>query len=86
MYLLKISITHNEKRIPLLNLVINCISARSQILIQKLEHYGINEKILSWFENYLTNQKQYIQYDSNNNNNTIMVLTITTTIIIIMKL
>ena len=29
MYLLKITITHNKKRIPLLNLLINCISARS---------------------------------------------------------
>ena len=28
-YLLKISITHNKKRIPWLNLLINCISARS---------------------------------------------------------
>ena len=29
MYLLKITITHNKKRIPLLNLLINCIPARS---------------------------------------------------------
>ena len=28
-YLLKISITHNKKQIPLLNLLITCISARS---------------------------------------------------------
>ena len=28
-YLLKISITHNKKRIPLLNLLINSISERS---------------------------------------------------------
>ena len=40
-----------------------------KILIQKLEHYGINGKNLPWFKNYLTNRKQYIQYDSNNNNN-----------------
>ena len=39
-----------------------------EILIRKLEHYGINGKNLSWFKNYLTNRKQYIQYDSNNNN------------------
>ena len=38
------------------------------ILIQKLEHYGINGKNLSWFKNYLTNREQYIQYDSNNVN------------------
>ena len=42
-----------------------------KILIQKLEHYGINGKNLAWFKNYLTNRKQYIQYDSNNNNNDI---------------
>ena len=38
------------------------------ILIQKLEHYGINGKNLSWFKNYLTNREQYIQYDNNNVN------------------
>ena len=26
---------------------------------------------MSWFKNYLTNRKQYIQYGSNNNNNDI---------------
>ena len=40
-----------------------------KILIQKLEHYGINGKNLSWFQDHLINRKQYIQYDSNNNNN-----------------
>ena len=39
------------------------------ILIQKLKHYGINGKNLPWFKNYRTNQKYYIQYDSNNNHN-----------------
>ena len=42
-----------------------------KILIQKLEHYVINGKNLSWFKNYLTNQKQYIHYDSNKNNSDI---------------
>ena len=39
-YLLKISITHNKKRIPLLNLRINCMFARSasQILSKKGEY------------------------------------------------
>ena len=44
------------------------------ILIQQLEHYGINGKNLSWLKNYLANRQQYIQYDSNNvnvNNNNI---------------
>ena len=40
-----------------------------KILTQKLEHYRINGQNLSWFKNYLTNWKQYIQYDGNNNNN-----------------
>ena len=39
--------------------------------MQKLENYGINGKNLSWFKSYLTNRKQYIQYDSNCNNNDI---------------
>ena len=42
-----------------------------KLLIQKLECYGINGKNLLWFKNYLTNCKQYVQYDSNNNNNDI---------------
>ena len=54
-----------------------------KILIQKLEHYGINGKNLSWLKNYLTNRKQYIQYDRKI---TIIVLIITTAIIIIIKI
>ena len=42
-----------------------------KILMQKLDHYGINGKNLSWFKNYLTNRKKYILYDSNINNNDI---------------
>ena len=38
-----------------------------KIFIQKLKHYRINGKNLSLFKN-LTNQKQYIQCDSNYNN------------------
>ena len=37
MYLLKISITHNKKRIPLLNLLVNYISARSAPQIVSLK-------------------------------------------------
>ena len=39
-YLLKISVTHNKKQIPLLNLLINCIYARStpQILSLKIKY------------------------------------------------
>ena len=42
-----------------------------KILMQKLDHYGINRKNLSWFKNYLANRKKYILYDSNNNNDDI---------------
>ena len=31
-----------------------------QILLKKLEHYGIRDTALSWFHSYLTNRKQFI--------------------------
>ena len=68
----QISNTFNDKNY-LLGIFIDLSKAFDtvghKILLQKLEHYGRNGKNLSWFKNYLTNQKQYIQYDSNNNNN-----------------
>ena len=70
----QISNTFNDKNY-LLGIFIDLSKAFDtvghKILIQKLEHYGRNGKNLSWFKNYLTNQKQYIQYDSNNNSNDI---------------
>ena len=36
-YLLKISITHNKKRLPLFNLLINCILARSALQISSIK-------------------------------------------------
>ena len=33
------------------------------ILLKKLEIYGISGTHLEWFQNYLSNRKQYIQFD-----------------------
>ena len=33
------------------------------ILLQKLYFYGIHDITLSWFENYLSNRKQYVKYN-----------------------
>ena len=32
-----------------------------QILLKKLEHYGVNEKTLAWLRSYLFQGKQYIE-------------------------
>ena len=39
-----------------------------KILFKRLQHYGIREKDLPWFESYLTGQKQYINFEINDNN------------------
>ena len=69
------------KKIVLLGVFIDLLKAFDtvdhKILIQKLKHYRINTKSLSWFKKYLTNRKQYVQYvttsnndiENNNNNN-----------------
>ena len=33
-----------------------------KILLHKLKYYGVSGEPLKWFENYLTNRKQYVQY------------------------
>lgn len=35
------------------------------ILLRKLSYYGIRNTSLSWFESYLTNRWQYVDYDGN---------------------
>ena len=35
------------------------------ILLNKLDHYGIRGHTLAWFESYLTNRKQYVLVDNN---------------------
>ena len=37
-----------------------------QILIHKLSKLGVRGIILSWFENYLSNRKQYVSFNSHN--------------------
>ena len=38
------------------------------ILINKLKHYGINGKPLSWFKSYLTNRIQYVEIEGTSSN------------------
>ena len=37
-----------------------------QILLKKLEHYGIRDKALLWFSSYLTDRKQYVHLNGCN--------------------
>ena len=38
-----------------------------QILLKKLKHYGVNEKVLAWLQSYIFQRKQYIE-DTNDIN------------------
>ena len=42
----------------------------TEILIQKLKYYAVIYTSLKWFESYLTNRKQYVEY--NNTKSTIL--------------
>ena len=39
-------------------------TADHQILIKKLQYYGIDRTALEWFKSYLNNRKQYISYQN----------------------
>ena len=47
-YLLQISIMHNKKQVPLLDILLNCISARSES-----EILSIKEEYTACFSNFL---------------------------------
>jgi hypothetical protein len=36
-----------------------------EILLKKLRHYGIQGKVLEWFQSYLTDHKQFVQWNKN---------------------
>ena len=38
------------------------------ILLQKLQYYGINNLNLKWFQSYLSNRTQYVEFDGNKSN------------------
>ena len=36
-----------------------------EILLSKLEHYGIRDSMLNWFRLYLTDRKQFVTINGN---------------------
>ena len=44
-----------------------------EILLEKLNHYGINNINLRWFKSYLSNRKQFLSYDNFEISNTLEV-------------
>ena len=40
------------------------------ILLQKLKYYGISNDSLNWFESYISNRKQFVQFQNQNSKST----------------
>ena len=47
-----------------------------KILLQKLNHYGIRGVTLKWFESYLTNRYQYVEYNGVKSNLLTIILAV----------
>ena len=41
-------------------------TANHDILLMKLQHYGIRNSMLSWFKSYLTDRKQFVSFNGQN--------------------
>ena len=57
----------DERKIPLsifLDLSKAFDTLDHKILLSKLQHYGIHNTSLKWFHNYLTDRKQYVEYNN----------------------
>jgi hypothetical protein len=57
----------DEKKLPLsvfIDLTKAFDTIDHEILIKKLQHYGIKDLALSWFQNYLNNRMQYVQIEN----------------------
>ena len=64
------SFEHNESAIGLFtNLSKAFDTIDHNILLKKLEIYGISGKHLQWFQNYLSNSKRYVQFDGGQKTN-----------------
>ena len=51
----------------LLYVLINCIAVcncKHEILITKMEHYGITNLESKWFKSYLSDRKQYVEFNN----------------------
>ena len=57
----------NEKKVPIaifMDLSKAFDTIDHEILICKMEHYGITNLELQWFRSYLSNRKQYVEFNN----------------------